>query len=269
MNPTSDQLFFTMQSIGVKIMRMRGSLRVTEKAGFRDIVTDADHYSEQKLREYVQAYYPGDGFNGEEGARGNSSSGYVWYFDPIDGTTNFACGPDFFAISARRAASDPAAESSGEFGGVYFPVLGDYFFAKHGKGAMYRSQNLHLPTKEFSKVVRSGTLRESVMLLGLTDGHEALFGAFRGKCRNVLMLGSCVYEAMCVVNSKAGAYLHTGATPYDIAAVELIAREAGCVVGRPDGKPINLNDPKTPIVFAANQGIFDEVRTLYIECTAG
>jgi myo-inositol-1(or 4)-monophosphatase len=54
----------------------------------------------------------------------------TWIVDPLDGTTNFAHGFPFFAVSI-------ALEMEGEIvlGIVYNPFLGEFFEARKGEGA--------------------------------------------------------------------------------------------------------------------------------------
>ena len=53
-------------------------------------MTEADRASERLIVERLRTHFPSHGIVAEEGGGHESSSGYRWYVDPLDGTTNFA-----------------------------------------------------------------------------------------------------------------------------------------------------------------------------------
>jgi len=66
----------------------------------QDPVTEADRQSEHLLRASLGRAFPSHGIIGEEGEDVvNAAADYVWFLDPLDGTTNFAAGLPAFAIS--------------------------------------------------------------------------------------------------------------------------------------------------------------------------
>src|SRR3989304_1426148 len=72
---------------------------------------------------------PDHGFRAEEGTVREGAE-YRWVVDPLDGTTNFAHGLPWFAVSI-------ALEHQGTVivGVVYHPPLDEIFMAEQGKGA--------------------------------------------------------------------------------------------------------------------------------------
>jgi myo-inositol-1(or 4)-monophosphatase len=246
---TYDGLQYVMRRIGNRVLKIqKGSLDIHEKNGHQDIVTVGDRTAEDALVRYVRRHFPGDGIRGEEGAFLESRSGFQWYFDPIDGTTNYSQGLPIFGISAGRAD----ATGVPVFGAVRFPASGLFFLAQSGEGA-FDGHGSRLSVDPDLK------LRESVVLLGSRTGHEHFYGILRPLARNVLILGSFVWEASLVFTGHAAASVHTGATPFDVAAVTVIAREAGCSVSRIDGRPLDLREKKIPLVIAANRQILETI----------
>ena len=73
----------------------------------------------------------------EEGGGHESSSGYRWYVDPLDGTTNFAHGYPVFNVTL-------ALEHAGEMiaGVIFDPIRQEMFSAERGAGA-YLNQSPH------------------------------------------------------------------------------------------------------------------------------
>lgn len=63
-------------------------------------VTEADRRSEELLRAALSQAFPTHGIIGEEAEDAlNPTADYVWFLDPLDGTTNFTAGLPAFAIS--------------------------------------------------------------------------------------------------------------------------------------------------------------------------
>jgi len=246
-------LFDLMKKIGSKILAMRArGIATREKIDFQDIVTPADLLSEAMLKGYVEKSFPSDGIRSEEGAHRTSQSHYEWIFDPIDGTTVFAHGLPFFGISAGRTHEERAV-----LGSLFFPALGEFFFAARGKGAFMRKDDTGLaPIQRFAN---PKTLKDSVIVLDVSQGRIELVPAFSRACMMALRIGSFVYEAMLVAQGQVAAHINTGPTPFDLAAAMIIAEEAGCVISRLDRKPIDLRDKRIPIVIAANDDILAQV----------
>lgn len=66
-----------------------------------DFVSQADLAVEQQIKGWLQAHFPCEGFLGEEsGFAGDEQT--VWVLDPVDGTTNFILGMDYWCISLAR-----------------------------------------------------------------------------------------------------------------------------------------------------------------------
>lgn len=68
------------------------------KESHLDIVTAADHECQDSIVEKLSSELPDDGFIGEEDLD-KSNSNRVWIIDPIDGTTNFQRGFQYFCTS--------------------------------------------------------------------------------------------------------------------------------------------------------------------------
>ncbi len=114
-----------------QVIRQSG-LSVTVK-GRQDFVSEADVSVENELKEVIHALFLEDGFLGEESGlvRGtNTKKSGVWVIDPIDGTTNYLQGMDYWCISVAYVINDVI-----QLGFVYAPDRDEFFFAQRGKGA--------------------------------------------------------------------------------------------------------------------------------------
>ena len=80
--------------------------RIDHKSA-KDVVTEADHLSEELILDAIRARYPGDALLAEEsgehhaiaGEAPTSGRGRVWIVDPLDGTVNYANGIPVFCVS--------------------------------------------------------------------------------------------------------------------------------------------------------------------------
>src|ERR1035441_3676563 len=70
-----------------------------EIKGEFDLVTEADRASEKLIVERLRSHFPAHAIVAEEGGGHESSSGYRWFVDPLDGTTNFAHSFPMFCVS--------------------------------------------------------------------------------------------------------------------------------------------------------------------------
>src|SRR5690348_9982688 len=122
----------------VEIAREAGALLATmferrvaiETKGEYDLVTEADRASERLVVERLCTHFPSHAIVAEEGGGRENASGYRWYVDPLDGTTNFAHSFPFFNVTL-------ALEAAGELiaGVIFDPLRNEMFTAERGSGA--------------------------------------------------------------------------------------------------------------------------------------
>src|SRR5579885_3624802 len=110
-----------------------------EYKGDFDVVTEADRASEALIVERLSARFPGHTIVAEEGTGADRASEFIWYVDPLDGTTNFAHGFPMFAVTL-------ALEHEGELaaGVVYNPFHEEFFSAEKGGGAYLNDRRIQV-----------------------------------------------------------------------------------------------------------------------------
>ncbi|MBD3722429.1 inositol monophosphatase [Klebsiella pneumoniae] len=122
-------------------------LQVDKKSAPEDFVSQADLAVEQEIKGWLQAHFPEEGFLGEEsGFEGNDQT--VWVLDPVDGTTNFILGMDYWCISLARVCRGELS-----LGIIYAPDRDEFFFAARGEGAYLNGRRLTLREPEPDAVV--------------------------------------------------------------------------------------------------------------------
>src|SRR5919107_1995536 len=75
------------------------NLKITNKEGINNLVTEADHASEKAIMETIRECFPDHFILSEEAGEMVMDSEYKWIIDPIDGTVNYAHGIPICCIS--------------------------------------------------------------------------------------------------------------------------------------------------------------------------
>ncbi|MEV0120392.1 inositol monophosphatase family protein [Streptomyces sp. NPDC050703] len=219
-----------------------------------DVVTEMDLASEKLITDFLAERRPDDGVLGEEGASFEGSSGVQWVIDPIDGTVNYLYGRPDWSVSV-------AARKDGEtlVGVVYAPVRGETSRAVLGGGAFLDDE----PTR-----VRPAPPFEQA-LVGTGFGYVAERRAQQAevarqlipRVRDIRRGGSAAIDLCDVAAGRLDAYYERGLNPWDFAAGELIAREAGALTGGRPGERLSgeLAVAAPPGLFPALQGLLEDL----------
>lgn len=197
------------------------NLQVSRK-GPADFVTAADRKAEEKIFEALSELRPGYGFLMEErGEVTGSDKSHRWIVDPLDGTLNFMHALPHFAVSI-------ALERDGVIvAGVVYDVAKDEFFsAEKGKGAFLNERRIRVSSRY--------ALEESVIATGIPfhgkPGHakflKELFEV-SPHVAGVRRFGSAALDLAYVAAGRYEAFWERGLKPWDIAAGQLLVREAG------------------------------------------
>ncbi|MEU6118109.1 inositol monophosphatase family protein [Streptomyces sp. NPDC047117] len=219
-----------------------------------DVVTEMDIASEKLITGFLSERRPEDGFLGEEGASSEGTSGIRWVIDPVDGTVNYLYGLPSWAVSI-------AAEKDGEtlVGVVAAPMRGETSHAVLGGGAFLNGAPVRVrPAPPLSQA-----------LVGTGFGYvaerraaqAAVLGSLLPQVRDIRRGGSAAIDLCDVACGRLDAYYERGLNPWDYAAGELIAREAGALTGGRAGDPVSpaLAVAASPAVFEALQPLLEDL----------
>ena len=235
-----------LPKIGREVLEMRrkGQLDpINKKAQIKDLRTAADIFAQGRIRLCVHEYWPEHGIRGEEDLEERSDSGYDWLIDPIDATNRFTLGFDLFAIS-----TGPILNGVPIFGVFYFPVEDIFVNAAKDKGTFINRERV--------VVSEGGGLKDEVFVgFALRTPEEGQ--KVRSFGCHIMEIHSFTGTTLLILQGKVGAYVHGGATPFDVGATALAAMEAGCVVSQLDGKPIDFSQKNIPVVIARNRKIWE------------
>lgn len=215
-----------------------------------DVVTEMDLASEKLITDYLTEHRPDDGFLGEEGATSAGTSGVRWVIDPLDGTVNYLYGRPDWSVSL-------AAEYHGErvVGVVAAPVRAETCHAVLGEGAWRDGQRLSCrPSPPLDQA-----------LIGTGFGYiaerrvaqAAVARELVPRVRDIRRGGSAAIDLCDVAAGRLDGFYERGLNPWDLAAGDLIAREAGARTGGRPGLPAD-----TELTVAASPGVFDALQPL-------
>ena len=215
--------------------RRTGLRGVETKSTATDVVTEFDRAAERLVVDGIVSKRPHDAVVGEEGASRAGTSGVSWFVDPIDGTTNYLYGSPLYAVSIGVADGDGMVA-----GAVVAPVLGETFTATRGGGAFLNGERIVVnpPTDLARALVATG--------FGYAAERRAYQSAVVAHLlplvRDLRRGGAASLDLCWVACGRLDAYFEEGLNWWDMAAGELIAREAGAVASDYRGGPARPSD---------------------------
>jgi fructose-1,6-bisphosphatase/inositol monophosphatase family enzyme len=225
-----------------------------------DLVTIADQESERALTAGLTALLPGSTVVGEEAVAADASvlervadMGAVWIVDPVDGTNNFAAGKTPFAVMV-------ALLRDGEPSGAWiFDVVADQMVvAEAGSGTYADGVRLKTRTDNPGAAALTGSLSRTYLpddLLAEIDLNAHALSAVTGGAH-------CAgHEYPAVVTDEQQFAVFWRLLPWDHVPGTLIVREAGGTVLHLDGTPYQPTDSERGLLVAANEDIWQTVRS--------
>jgi myo-inositol-1(or 4)-monophosphatase len=210
------------------------SFRVFHK-GDVDLVTDADRAAEEAIVGVLRGTFPYHDILAEEADYGPRQSRFRWIIDPLDGTTNYAHGFPWFAVSI-------ALEIDGEItsGVVHNPFHREIFFAEKGKGAYLNDIPLRV-----SPVPR---LDEALLATGFPYDRKVSpcnnydhFVHFQQAARACRRAGAASLDLAYVAAGRLDGFWEMKLKPWDVAAGKLLVEEAGGEVSDFDGAAFDVH----------------------------
>ncbi len=186
------------------------------------VVTEADTAMERRVREALAERWPDIPFLGEEMAPEAQrallagASGRFWCLDPLDGTSNFASGIPFFAVSLALVE-----EGVPVLGVVHDPAREETFAAVRGGGATLDGAPLAAPP--------APPLERCIALVDLKRLEPALAARLAAErpYASQRSFGSVALDWCWIAAGRGHVYVHGRQRIWDFAAGSLILAEAG------------------------------------------
>ena len=200
------------------------------KSSTTDVVTEYDRAAEAHIVDELRRRRPHDAIIGEEGTDDDGTSGYAWFIDPIDGTTNFVYDQPSWSCSVAVAHDGHMVA-----GAVFVPPLDELYSAATGAGSTRNGETIRVSGATDLSLALVGTgfsydpatrRRQATVVAGLID-----------QVRDIRRLGSAAVDLCMVACGRLDVYFERHLNSWDAAAGELIAREAGATTSDFRGGP--------------------------------
>ncbi len=218
-----------------------------------DLVTQFDRQSEALIVGALHSAYPEHGIVGEEGGgtAPDRPADYIWYIDPIDGTTNFAHHIPHYAVSIGLAGADGWPV----LGVVYDPAVDECFTAAKEFGAALNGRPIHV-----SGVL---TLERALVQTGFPyevwtnpDNNAAQWAAMLVRCQATRCMGSAALDLAYVAAGRIDGYWEPALKPWDLMAGAIIVEEAGGRISNYRGQPDGVLQGR---YFVASNGLIHDL----------
>ncbi len=214
---------------GDLIVEMRAEANLSmEYKGNIELVTNADLAADQLIINAIKEKFPQDQILTEESNPNieniRNHDKPLWIIDPIDGTVNYAHHHNQVAISIAYAIKGHVVVAV-----VYCPFHAELFSAISNYGAWLNDQPIRCSaTQELNKALiatgfpydKKGKLPQ--LMSYLTSILE--------NCADIRRLGSAALDICWVAMGRLDGY-YESVQPWDFAAAQLIAKEAGAQCG--------------------------------------
>jgi myo-inositol-1(or 4)-monophosphatase len=218
--------------------------------GKKNLVTEVDRECEAGIISSLRSACPGCDILAEESGSVSSGSSLRWIIDPLDGTTNYAHGFPWFAVSIALELDGAVA-----LGVIFHPMMDEMFTAVRGEGAWLNGRKLTVSMRR--------PLADCLLATGFpydrTESNENNFDnfiSFQLAARAVRRAGAATLDLAYVAAGRLDGYWECKLHPWDIAAGKLLVQEAGGVVSNHLGNPHLLDDHR---ILASNGLIHREM----------
>lgn len=236
---------------GEKLLKYRsklGSLEITSKEA-QGVASDADIASEKLIVSSLKKKFPHMQFLAEESAYtqwGGKKEAYahfkempyVWAIDPLDGTSNFLSGMDYFAVCIGLLHYGVPY-----MGVVYRPTTGECWSAIKGEGAQFTPNLNKVKFKKLYSESNTKPLKSSLLVTGFSsekgdvfEQEFRLFKSIMSEVRGVRRMGSAALDLCLVASGVFDGFWESGLAPWDVAAAGVIALEAGVKITDYEGR---------------------------------
>lgn len=234
----------------------RAKFTVREK--FRaDLVTDADHASQQVVKDTLLGRFPDHLFIGEEDSVGKSPGEVrpptdappTWIVDPLDGTSNYVHDVPVYCVSIGLWWAGKAI-----VGVILDPRQNELFSAASGQGAFLNGQPI--------RVSSVSTVADAMLSTGFPANYQKqlrnldAWAKLTGKAQSLRRNGSTALSMAYVAAGRFDGYWAYDNYPWDVVAGAALIEEAGGRLSTTDGLPF---DPFRPDLVAGTPGVQAEV----------
>jgi fructose-1,6-bisphosphatase/inositol monophosphatase family enzyme len=209
----------------------------------RSFVTEVDVEVEKTIRGLLRKHFPEHGVIGEELDERVADSVYSWVVDPIDGTHSLRHGiPLFGTLLALMEDQRPVV------GVLDLPGLGTLYSAGIGLGAFLNGESLRTRGLDGAEPIEQEVIAIGERKQFLNGGTELVFDTLMGAHPSVRTYCDCFGHAL-AIEGAVGAMVDYGLRVWDLAATEVLVKEAGGKFIRLRVEPGSDGEPRHDVVF--------------------
>jgi myo-inositol-1(or 4)-monophosphatase len=248
--PSFDVLLATAHALAdragaVILPHFRTGFVIDHKGGdLFDPVTAADRTAEMAIREALAEVYPSHGIVGEEYGALRADADYCWVVDPIDGTRAFLEGVPHFCHAAALVENGTPVLAV-----LFNPVEDRFYEAVANKGARLNGALIRVSHRQQIAGCRMAAF-------GPMFKHPAWPQPWPEM--EIIQRDSVAWRLALVASGDADAAMGLNTkNDWDLAAADLMVREAGGVMTAHDGKTLSFNNPvpQQPSFMAAGPSL--------------
>ncbi|MDB4978171.1 MAG: inositol monophosphatase [Candidatus Peribacteria bacterium] len=244
-------------------LRSENKLDVRAKRHEGDIVTKADRVAEDIIVNGIKAAFPFHSIRGEEGGGQRTEADWEWIIDPIDGTMNFVNHEEFGISIGLLHKGEPV------MGVILFPQTRELAHAIKGSGTYLRNMNTATEERIVFTADTIVDLAKATVNFDFSTGDRAseaehyLLPLVR-QTRYPKIIACSTVSILAMLHKSRDAYVHPGATPYDIAAATIIIQEASGHVAGVSENNIRFETEYIPVIFANQKDLLHQLRELFV-----
>jgi myo-inositol-1(or 4)-monophosphatase len=219
-------------------------IKYDTKSSEVDMVTEVDFLCEKLIIGRIKEFYPLHSIISEEAGESINDNEYVWIIDPLDGTNNYFHGYPVFAVSIALRKGNEAL-----IGVVHMPYVGELFWAAKGMGAYINDEKINISSTDTLSGALLATGFPYDKAVDVKNNNIELFAHIVPDIMGIRRSGSAAYDLCCVACGRLDGYWEMKIKLWDMAAGELIIREAGgAVLYHTHEKGINIIAGNTTMV---------------------
>jgi myo-inositol-1(or 4)-monophosphatase len=252
----------------VLLTHFKKELTATPKTNYQNIVTQADIASQKFIREYilnamVQNRISGRdvGFIGEEDL--SVQGKHLFIIDPLDGTSNFASGFEYFCVTIAYAESGIL-----QSGVTYHPITDTMYTAQRGQAAYKTVRGTQTPLLMTHHALKDSLLATVISSRSqLRDEWLKTVMPLNSVSRGTRIFGAGALDLAHLTDGtnhiNMALYAHSGL--WDIATAHLLLEATGGIMTDWKGVPITLqiHDPSQSYqVLACHKESLKEILAL-------
>ena len=221
------------------------------------VVTEADLAMQSRLevkllKEHAGSILLSEEMTTEEQQSALNSESAVWCLDPLDGTSNFASGIPYFAVSLSLIQNGNVT-----MGLVYDPIRDEFFTASESEPASINNKELKC-NQEITDLKRAIAIIDFKRLendLSVRLVQEQPFASQRN-------FGASALDWCWLATNRGHVYCHGKQNIWDYSAGQFIFEKAGGHCCTFDGESVFVNRLEGRSVIAGvNKGLFESWRS--------